>query len=318
MVGFLVVAAAGGTQGSGMPDPIHQFEVHPIIPLKLFGWDASFTNASAYMLLAVLAIVGFFILSTRAPSLVPSRLQSVSEITYEFVEGMLRDSVGHGGAKYFPFVFALFIFIFACNMLGMIPGFFTVTSQIVVTSALAALVFVTVLAIGFAHNGLRFLRLFVPQGVPALLLPLVGLIEIISFLSRPVSHSVRLFANMLAGHITLKVFGGFVVMLLGAGAYATLAPLPLLMTVAMTALEVALDAAAPVLDGRAHARQDVAFEQDVKQAEGQRQPYQLRRKGCGIERGERLGLSRAVRRLGRASGRLVGHGRSNARDEARR
>ena len=139
--------------------------------------------------------------------------------------------------KYFPFVFALFIFIFAANMLGMIPGAFTVTSHIVVTAALAALVFLTVLFVGFAKNGLHFLKLFVPQGVPILILPLVVAIEIISFLSRPISHSVRLFANMLAGHITLKVFGGFVVMLLGAGPSRALAPLPLAMAVALTALE---------------------------------------------------------------------------------
>jgi F-type H+-transporting ATPase subunit a len=140
--------------------------------------------------------------------------------------------------KYFPFVFSLFMFIFFCNMLGMIPGAFTVTSHIIVTAALAAIVFLTVLVIGFAKNGLRFFKLFVPSGVPILILPLVVLIEIISFLSRPISHSVRLFANMLAGHITLKVFGGFVVMLLGAGSFAALAPLPLIMAIALTALEV--------------------------------------------------------------------------------
>ena len=200
-----------------MPDPIHQFEIHTILPIKLFGWDVSFTNSSLYMLVAVLLIAGFYMLSMRARSLVPTRLQSVAEISHEFVAGMLRDSTGHGGMKYFPFVFSLFIFIFAANMLGMIPGAFTVTSHIVVTAALAALVFFTVLVVGFAKNGLHFLKLFVPQGVPILILPLVVAIEIISFLSRPISHSVRLFANMLAGHITLKVFGGFVVMLLGAG-----------------------------------------------------------------------------------------------------
>jgi F-type H+-transporting ATPase subunit a len=128
--------------------------------------------------------------------------------------------------------------VFVCNMLGMIPGFFTVTSHVAVTAALAALVFLTVLVVGFAKNGVRFLKLFVPSGVPIIIMPLIIAIEVISFLSRPVSHSVRLFANMLAGHVTLKVFGGFVVMLLGAGAYATLAPLPLIMAVAMTALEV--------------------------------------------------------------------------------
>jgi len=221
-----------------MPDPIHQFEIHPLIPIKLFGWDVSFTNSSAFMLLAVVLTAGFFMVAMRGRSLVPSRLQSMAEVSHQFVASMLRESTGEAGMKYFPLVFTLFIFIFVCNMLGMIPGAFTVTSHIVVTAALAALVFLTVLIVGFAKNGIRFLKLFVPEGVPILILPLVVLIEIISFLSRPVSHSVRLFANMLAGHITLKVFGGFVVMLLSAGTFAALSPLPLLMAVALTALEV--------------------------------------------------------------------------------
>jgi F-type H+-transporting ATPase subunit a len=220
-----------------MPDPIHQFDIHTLVPIKLFGWDVSFTNSSFYMLASVLLIAGFYMVSMRARSLVPTRIQSVAEISHEFVAGMLRDSAGQSGMKYFPFVFSLFMFIFAANMLGMIPGAFTVTSHIVVTAALAALVFFTVLVVGFAKNGLHFLKLFVPSGVPIYILPLVTLIEIISFLSRPVSHSVRLFANMLAGHITLKVFGGFVVMLLGAGSYSVLAPLPLAFAVALTALE---------------------------------------------------------------------------------
>ena len=220
-----------------MPDPIHQFDIHRLVPINLFGWDVSFTNSSAFMVLAVALTVSFFIVATRGRSLVPTRLQSLAEISYEFVANMLRDSVGTEGMKYFPFIFSLFIFIFVCNMLGMIPGGFTVTSQIVVTAALAALVFLTVLIVGFTKNGLRFLKLFVPSGVPIFVLPLVTLIEIISFLSRPISHSVRLFANMLAGHITLKVFGGFVVMLLGAGSFAVLSPLPLLMAIALTALE---------------------------------------------------------------------------------
>jgi len=221
-----------------MPDPIHQFELHAIVPIKVFGWDVSFTNSSLFMLASVILITAFFMLSMRSRALVPGRMQSMAELTHEFVAGMLRESTGSAGMKYFPFVFTLFMFIFTCNMLGMIPGFFTVTSHIVITAALAGLVFLTVLVVGFAKNGIRFLRLFVPQGVPIVILPLVVLIEIISFLSRPVSHSVRLFANMLAGHITLKVFGGFVVMLLSAGAFAALSPLPLLMAIALTALEV--------------------------------------------------------------------------------
>ena len=220
-----------------MPDPIHQFDIHRLVPINLFGWDVSFTNSSLFMVLSVLVTFGFFMVATRARALVPSRIQSVAEISHEFVADMLRDSIGKEGMKFFPFVFALFIFIFVCNMLGMIPGAFTVTSHIIVTAALAAIVFLTVLVVGFAKNGLRFFKLFVPDGVPIYILPLVTLIEIISFLSRPVSHSVRLFANMLAGHITLKVFGGFVVMLLGAGSFAVLSPLPLLAAIALTALE---------------------------------------------------------------------------------
>jgi F-type H+-transporting ATPase subunit a len=221
-----------------MPDPIHQFEIHNIIPIKVFGWDASFTNSSLFMLVAVLLTALFFALSLRSRSLVPTRLQSVAEVAVEFVRNMLRDSMGEDGMAFFPFVFTLFTFIVVANTIGLVPGAFTVTSHIVVTAALAGLVFLMVLVVGFAKNGPGFLKLFVPAGVPALVLPLVVVIEVISFLSRPVSHSVRLFANMLAGHITLKVFGGFVVMLLGAGAYSAFAPLPLLMAIAMTALEV--------------------------------------------------------------------------------
>jgi F-type H+-transporting ATPase subunit a len=159
-------------------------------------------------------------------------------MSYEFVASMLRDAAGKQGMKFFPFVFSLFMFVLFANLFGLFPYFFTVTSHIIITFTLAALVIGTVIVYGFMKNGFGFLKLFVPSGVPGVLIPLVVLIEVISFLSRPVSHSVRLFANMLAGHITLKVFGGFVVMLLGAGTFAALSPLPLLMAVALTALEV--------------------------------------------------------------------------------
>ena len=221
-----------------MPDPIHQFEINRIIPLKLYGLDASFTNSSLLMVLATGLVAGFLIMAMRGGSLVPNRVQSVAEMSHEFLANMVRDSIGEEGMKYFPLVFTLFAFIFACNMLGMIPGSFTVTSHLAVTAALAALVFITVLVIGFAKNGLHFLKLFVPSGVPIVILPVVVLIEVISFLSRPISHSVRLFANMLAGHITLKVFGGFIVMLLGAGGWAALSPLPLFGAIALSALEL--------------------------------------------------------------------------------
>jgi F-type H+-transporting ATPase subunit a len=221
-----------------MPDPIHQFDLHRILPIQIGGWDLSFTNSAAFMLLAVLLTAAFFFVATQARALVPGRLQSMAEISHDFIAGIVQESMGKGGMKYFPFVFTLFAFIFACNMLGMIPGAFTVTSHIAVTAALAGLVFLTVIVVGFAKNGLGFLKVFVPSGIPWYVLWLVSLIEVISFLSRPISHSVRLFANMLAGHIALKVFGGFVVMLLSAGAYAVLVPLPLVMAVALTALEV--------------------------------------------------------------------------------
>ena len=221
-----------------MPDPIHQFEIKRLFPLEVLGIDATFTNSALFMVAATILILGFLIFSMRGRALVPTRMQSIAESIYEFVASMVRDTMGEQGMKYFPFVFAIFIFILVLNMLGMIPGFFTVTSHLAVTAALAALVFLTVLVIGFAKNGFGFLKLFVPSGVPIYVLPLVVMIEVISFLSRPISHSVRLFANMLAGHITLKVFGGFVVMLLGsAGAAAALAPLPLLAATALTALE---------------------------------------------------------------------------------
>ncbi len=229
---------AAAESAGGMPDPIQQFEIKKYLDFNIFGLDASFTNSSLFMVLASVAVAGFLILSMQGRALVPTRLQSLAEMGYEFIAGMVRDNVGQEGMKFFPLVFTLFMFILACNMLGMLPGGFTVTSHLIITAALAMIVFVTVIIVGFARNGLGFLKLFVPSGVPLFVLPLVTMIEVISFFSRPLSHSVRLFANMLAGHITLKVFGGFIVMLLGAGgATAILAPLPLLMAVALVALE---------------------------------------------------------------------------------
>lgn len=221
-----------------MPDPIHQFDLERLFQLNLFGYDASFTNSSLYMVVVVVAIVGFLLYAIQTRSLVPTRLQSLAEMAYEFVAVMIRDSMGEEGMKFFPLIFTLFMFIFAANMIGLIPGAFTVTSHVIVTAALALLVFLTVIIAGFAKNGLGFLKLFVPDGVPIYVLPLVSAIEVISFFSRPISHSLRLFANMLAGHITLKVFAGFIVMLLGsAGAAKFLMPLPLIAVVGITALE---------------------------------------------------------------------------------
>ncbi len=221
-----------------MPDPIHQFNIEKLIPLDYQGYDISFTNSSLFMVGALLLITFGLMFAMRSRALVPGRLQSVAEGAYEFVAGMVRDSMGEQGMKFFPLVFSLFTFILVLNMLGMVPGWFTVTSHLSVTAALAAIVFVTVIVVGFAKNGLHFLHLFVPSGVPWYVLPLVVAIEVISFFSRPLSHSVRLFANMLAGHITLKVFAGFIIMLLGAaGAMKGLAILPLTAATALTALE---------------------------------------------------------------------------------
>ena len=223
-----------------MPDPIHQFNINKLIDINLFGYDISFTNSSLFMVMAVIAISAFLTLSMGGRSLVPTRLQSLAEIGYEFIANMVRDAIGPEGMKFFPFVFTIFMFIFTLNMLGMFPWLgFTVTSHLIVTAGLAIMVFTTVIIVGLAKNGLGFFKLFVPSGVPIAVMPLVVAIEVISFLSRPVSHSMRLFANMLAGHIALKVFGGFIVMLLGAGVgYSLIGILPFTMAVGLTVLEL--------------------------------------------------------------------------------
>jgi F-type H+-transporting ATPase subunit a len=219
-------------------DPIHQFHIQKLFPIEVGGMDFSFTNSSLFMVATVAAASAFLIFSTSGRGLVPTRFQSVSEMMYEFVANTLRSSAGTDGMRFFPLVFSIFMFVLVANLFGLFPYFFTVTSHIIVTFALAMLVISTVIIYGFMRNGLSFLKLFVPDGVPAALLPLVTLIEVISFLSRPVSLSVRLFANMLAGHITLKVFAGFVVSLSAFGAVGIFGSiLPLGMTVALTALE---------------------------------------------------------------------------------
>ncbi len=190
------------------------------------------------MVLTVAATSAFLIFSTSGRGLVPTRVQSVSEMMYEFIAGTLRDATGTDGMRFFPLVFSLFMFVLVANLFGMFPYFFTITSHIIVTFALAMLVILTVIFYGFMRHGMKFLKLFIPSGVPGALIPLVTMIEVISFLSRPISLSVRLFANMLAGHITLKVFSGFVVSLSAMGALGIFgAILPLAMTVALTALE---------------------------------------------------------------------------------
>jgi len=218
--------------------PMEQFEVKPIVPLHLGPYDLSFTNQSLFMCIVVATVSLFLMLAVSRRRLVPSRTQSMAEVSYEFVANMIQSTAGEDGLKYFPFVFTIFMFVLFSNFLGLIPGAFTVTSQIVVTLALAALVMLTVIVVGFATHGIGFLKLFVPKA-PFLLLLLLVPIEIISFLTRLVSLSVRLFANMLAGHTMLQVFAGFVIALGSAGGIlSALSITPMFMIVFIGALEM--------------------------------------------------------------------------------
>ncbi len=215
--------------------PLEQFEIHRLVEIPIGGLDASFTNSALFMVLAVVGVTLFLNLAMRGGALVPGRWQSAAELIYQFIADTLRENVGPEGRPYFPFIFTLFMFILFLNLLGMVPFSFTVTSHIVVTFALAIVVFAGVTVIGFARHGARFLRLFVPSGVPVALLPLLVVIEVLSYFIRPVSLSVRLFANMMAGHTMLKVFGSFVVAL---GVLLGWAPLAFI--VALTGLEIGI------------------------------------------------------------------------------
>jgi F-type H+-transporting ATPase subunit a len=223
-----------------MADPIHQFQIQNIVTLgKIGGHDIAFTNSALFMAIAVGTVAFLMLGTTMSKRLVPGRMQSLAELSYEFVADTLKSSAGTEGMRFFPLVFTLFMFILAVNMIGLIPGTFTVTSHIIVTAALALLVFLTVVGYGIYRNGFKFLNLFVPSGIPVYILPLIVFIEVLSFFSRPISHSVRLFANMLAGHITLKVFASFITMLGGFGVLGWVgATLPLALTIALTGLEV--------------------------------------------------------------------------------
>ncbi|KRB01725.1 ATP synthase F0F1 subunit A [Devosia sp. Root685] len=202
------------------------------------GLNISFTNSSLFMVATVAVISLYLILTTSAKRVVPGRAQLVSELLYGFVANMVRSAAGTSGMVFFPLVFSLFTFIFVANMFGMVPYFFTVTSHIIVTFALSMLVFLTVVIYGFLKNGPKFLKLFVPSGVPGYILPIVAPIEFISFMSRPISLSVRLFGNILAGHITLKVFTGFIVTMSSLGFLGILgSALPMIMAIALTGLE---------------------------------------------------------------------------------
>jgi len=215
-------------------NPMHQFEVYRIGPEIKFGEiDISFTNASLFMALSAISILLILFAGSKNRSLVPSKIQLITEMSYTFVAKMISETAGSKAKPFFPFIFCLFMFVLFCNMIGMLPYSFTVTSHIIVTFVLAAIVFVGVTVIGFIKHGIRYIKIFVPSGVPILLLPLIIVIEIISYLSRPVSLSVRLFANMMAGHTMLKVFGGFVISLGLLGGW-----LPLSFSVALTGLEI--------------------------------------------------------------------------------
>jgi F-type H+-transporting ATPase subunit a len=215
-------------------NPMQQFNVYKIGPeIKIAGVDLSFTNASLFMVISALTILLFLFFGTREKKIIPDKVQLIAEMFYTFVAKMISDTAGSKAKPYFPFIFSLFMFVLFCNMIGMLPYSFTVTSHIIVTLIMALFIFIAVTIIGFAKHGLKYLNIFVPSGVPGVLLPLITVIEIISYLSRPVSLSVRLFANMMAGHTMLKVFGGFVISLGLLGGW-----LPLGFSIALTGLEI--------------------------------------------------------------------------------
>lgn len=222
-----------------MANPISQFEIQPLVPLALGGIDISFTNSALWMTIAVVTSLSLITLAMGKKSLVPSRGQLVAEGLYKFIAGLVRENVGEKGMMYFPLVFTLFIVVLFGNLLGMIPGSFTFTSHIAVTGILALIVFFTVTIMGFVKHGLHFLQLFCPPGVPLWIAPLIIPIEIISYLSRPVTLSLRLFINMLAGHLMVKVIAGFSVMMFGAGAVGMLGALgPMFFNVLLIGFEI--------------------------------------------------------------------------------
>ena len=215
-------------------NPMTQFNVYRIGPeIKLGAFDIPFTNASLFKIISSLAILIIFNIGSKKNSLLPNKIQLLAELSYTFVSKMISDTAGLKAKPYFAFIFSLFMFVLFCNMFGMIPYTFTVTSHIIVSFVLPAFIFIGVTIVGFAKHGFGYLKLFVPSGVPAILLPLIVVIEVISYLSRPVSLSVRLFANMMAGHTMMKVFGGFVISLGIVGGW-----LPLSFSVALTGLEI--------------------------------------------------------------------------------
>jgi F-type H+-transporting ATPase subunit a len=222
-------------------NPIEQFEIHEYFPvMKIAGHQIALTDSAIFMLIAVALTAALMLGATAGRRLVPTRMQSLAEVLYDFVADMIRSTAGEHGLKFFPLVFSIFMFVLITNLIGLIPLSFSVTSQIIVTATLALLVFFTVIIHGFWQHGLHFLKLFAPSGVPIYILPMVVVIEILSFLTRPVSHSLRLFANILAGHITLNLVGTFAAMMIaGLGIFGWLgAILPVAFAVALFALEL--------------------------------------------------------------------------------
>ena len=215
-------------------NPMEQFTVYKIGPeINIAGINLSFTNSSLFMVISASIVLLFLFFGSKEKKIIPSKIQLIAEMSYTFVAKMISDTAGSKAKPYFPFIFSLFMFVLFCNMVGMMPYSFTVTSHIIVTLIMAIFIFIAVTIIGFIKHGFKYLSIFVPSGVPTVLLPLITIIEIISYLSRPVSLSVRLFANMMAGHTMLKVFGGFVVSLGILGGW-----LPLSFSVALTGLEI--------------------------------------------------------------------------------
>ena len=215
-----------------MASPVEQFKLKSLVPFELGGVDLSYTTSSLWMTITVVCVTAFLTLSMRGGRLVPGRWQSMAEMSYEFIANMIRENVGAEGRKYFPFIFTLFMFILVGNLVGMIPFAYTFTSQLIVTFAMAATIFIGVTVIGLVRHGLHFFSLFVPSGTPLILAPLLIPIEVISYFVRPVSLSVRLFANMMAGHTMMKVFGGFTVLL------GVLGVAPIILLVALTGFEI--------------------------------------------------------------------------------
>jgi len=226
---------AQAASGGGL-NPLQQFEIHALVPIHIGPYDISFTNSALWMVLAVVASTLLLTICMRRRALVPGRMQNVAEIMYGIVADVFRENVGNGGRKYFPFIFTLFVFVLFGNMLGLLPGSFTFTSHLIVTFTMASIIFVAVTVIGLARHGLKFFSLFMPHGAPPWTAVILVPIEAVSYLSRPLSLSVRLFANMMVGHTLLKVMGAFVVMV---GMFGFV---PLAFVVAITALEFLVSA----------------------------------------------------------------------------